>query len=128
MIVLWLLVGWLLYGDSPTVKDSLQVQPIGNLEEFDHITDAGKMVDHSVDATKMVEAKKEIVIFSIDNCKPCKDWIAIEKPKFNKAGWKVVKSDDPMTGPWPHFMIETNGRKIEYRSYLPFDKIDEVLK
>lgn len=111
-----------------TVKDSLQVQPIENLEAFDHISDAGKKVDHSVDANKMVEAKKEIVIFSIDNCKPCKDWIAIEKPKFNKAGWKVVKSDDPMTGPWPHFMIETNGKKIEYRSYLLFDKIDEVLK
>ena len=111
-----------------TVKDSLQVQPIENLEAFDHIPDAGKKSDHSVDATKKVEAKKEIVIFSIDNCKPCKDWIAIEKPKFNKAGWKVVKSDDPMTGPWPHFMIETNGKKIEYRSYLLFDKIDEVLK
>lgn len=101
-----------------TVKGSLTVQPIENLEEFDHIPDA----------TKKVEPKKEIVIFSIEGCKPCKDWVAIEQPKFQKAGWKVVKSDDPMTGPWPHFMIETSGKKIEYRSYLLFDKIDEVLK
>ncbi len=100
------------------VKDSLTTEPIENLEEF----------DHSVDATKKVEAKKEIVIFSIDGCKPCKDWVTIEQPKFQKAGWKVVKSDDPMTGPWPHFMIEASGKKIEYRSYLLFDKIDEVVK
>ena len=100
------------------VKDSLTTEPIENFEKLDHI--GGD--------TKMVEAKKEIVIFSIEGCKPCKDWVAIEQPKFQKAGWKVVKSDDPMTGPWPHFMIETNGKKIEYRSYLLFDKIDEVVK
>ena len=132
-----------------TVKQSLTVQPIENLEKFDHVPDevketavrisemrakldhipeAGKKVDHIGDANKKVEAKKEIVIFSIDGCKPCKDWVTIEQPKFQKAGWKVVKSDDPMTGPWPHFMIETNGKKIEHRSYLLFDKINEVLK
>ena len=114
-----------------TVKQSLQVQDAPVVKQSlttDHIADASKKVDHIGDANKKVEAKKEIVIFSIDNCKPCKDWIAIEKPKFNKAGWKVVKSDDPMTGPWPHFMIETNGKKIEYRSYLLFEKIDEVVK
>ena len=105
-------------GEWAVVKDSLTTEPIENLEGFDHIGDA----------TKKVEVKKEIVIFSIDGCKPCKDWVAIEQPKFQKAGWKVVKSDDPMTGPWPHFMIETSGKKIEHRSYLLFDKIDEVAK
>lgn len=113
-----------------TVKDSLQVQPISDevKETAVRISEMRAKLDHIADDSKKVEAKKEIVIFSIEGCKPCKDWVTIEQPKFQKAGWKVVKSDDPMTGPWPHFMIETNGKKIEYRSYLLFDKIDEVTK
>lgn len=102
-----------------SVKDSLTV---------DHIPDATKMVDHPGDANKMVEAKKEIVLFSTESCPDCKKWVAIEKPKFEKAGWVVVKSDDPMKGPWPHFIIETNGKQIEHRKYLLFDKIGEVVK
>ena len=150
LIFVGLFLAWIIL---PTKPEPVSIQPtdglieqVAGVEEFQtllpgkmglilhsvenakHVPDAGKKLDHSVDATKKVDAKKEIVIFSIEGCKPCKDWVAIEQPKFQKAGWKVVKSDDPMTGPWPHFMIETSGKKIEYRSYLLFDKIDEVIK
>lgn len=125
LVFVGLFLAWLIL---PTKPEPVSIQPTDGLVEQVQSVEESFTTDHSVDATKKVEAKKEIVIFSIDGCKPCKDWVAIEQPKFQKAGWKVVKSDDPMTGPWPHFMIETSGKKIEYRSYLLFDKIDEVTK
>ena len=111
-----------------TVKDSLQVQPIENLEGFDHNPDSGKKSDHSVDATKKVEAKKEIVIFTRSNCPPCDRWKQIEQPKFERAGWTVAYCDRHDFAITPHFLIEENGKKYENRGYLPFDKIDEVTK
>lgn len=125
MILTCLFLAWLIL---PTKPEPVSIQPTDGLVEQVQSVEDSFAADHIGDITKKVEAKKEIVIFSVDGCKPCKDWVAIEQPKFQKAGWKVVKSDDPMTGPWPHFMIETNGKKIEYRSYLLFDKIDEVSK
>ena len=101
-----------------TVKDFLQVQPIENLEEF----------EHSVDSTKKVEAKKEIVIFTRANCPPCDRWKRIEQPKFERAGWTVAYCSDHNFAITPHFLIEENGKKYENRGYLLFDKIDEVLK
>jgi hypothetical protein len=101
-----------------TVKDFLQVQPIENLDEF----------DHSVDATKKVEAKKEIVIFTRANCPPCDRWKQIEQPKFERAGWTVAYCDRHDFAITPHFLIEENGKKYESKGYLPFDKIDEVVK
>lgn len=125
LVFVGLFLAWLIL---PTKPDPVSTLPTDGLVEQVQSVEESFTIDHIGNATKKVEAKKEIVIFSIDGCKPCKDWVAIEQPKFQKAGWKVVKSDDPMTGPWPHFMIETSGKKIEYRSYLLFDKIDEVLK
>ena len=101
-----------------TVKDSLTVQPIENLEEFDHIGDA----------TKKVEAKKEIVIFTRSNCPPCDRWKKIEQPKFERAGWTVAYCDQHSYGLTPTFIIETGGKQVEHRGYLSFDKIDEVVK
>ena len=101
-----------------SVKDSLTVQPIENLDEF----------DHSVDATKKVEAKKEIVIFTRANCPPCDRWKKIEQPKFERDGWKVAYCDRHDFAITPHFLIEENGKKYESKGYLPFDKIDEVVK
>jgi hypothetical protein len=101
-----------------TVKDSLQVQPIENLEGFDQIGDA----------TKKVEAKKEIVIFTRANCPPCDRWKQVEQPKFERAGWTVAYCDRHDFAITPHFLIEANGRKYENKGYLLFDKIDEVTK
>ena len=111
-----------------TVKQSLTVQPIENLDEFDHVPDAGKKADHIGDATKKVEAKKEIVIFTRANCPPCDRWKQIEQPRFERAGWKVAYCDRHDFALTPDFLIEENGKKYENKGYLPFDKIDEVLK
>ena len=100
------------------VKDSLTTEPIENLEEFDHVGDA----------TKKVEAKKEIVIFTQANCPPCDRWKQVEQPKFERAGWTVAYCDRHDFAITPHFLIEANGKKYENKGYLLFDKIDEVLK
>lgn len=101
-----------------SVKHSLTVQPIENLDEF----------DHSVDATKKVEAKKEIVIFTRSNCPPCDRWKKIEQPKFERAGWTVAYCEQHSYGLTPTFLIDSNGKQVEHRGYLAFDKIDEVVK
>ena len=100
------------------VKDSLTTEHIGNPEEF----------DHSVDATKKVEPKKEIVIFTMANCPPCDRWKQIEQPKFERAGWTVAYCSDHNYGLTPTFLIESKGKQVEHRGYLSFEKIDEVLK
>lgn len=107
-----------LVGQVAVVKDSLTVEPIENLEGFDHIADA----------TKKVEAKKEIVIFTRANCPPCDRWKRIEQPKFERDGWTVAYCDRHDFAITPHFLIEENGKKYENKGYLPFDKIGEVLK
>ena len=115
-------------GEWEVVKELSITQPIENLEGFNHIPDASKKADHSVDATKMVEAKKEIVIFTRSNCPPCDRWKQIEQPKFERAGWTVAYCSDHNFAITPHFLIEANGKKYENKGYLLFDKIDEVLK
>lgn len=100
------------------VKDSLTTEPIENLDELDHIGDA----------TKKVEAKKEIVIFTRANCPPCDRWKKIEQPKFERAGWKVAYCEQHNYGLTPTFLIDANGRQVEHRGFLTFDKIDEVVK
>jgi hypothetical protein len=72
--------------------------------------------------------RREIILFSIPNCRDCDTWKRVEQPKFEADGWVVAKSDDAGIGPWPHFIVERNGRSTEYRGYLPFTKVNEVAK
>lgn len=135
MILGCLFLAWLNLFTKP---EPVQLQPMERLVEqvqsvedsfvANHIADAGKKVDHSVDATKKVEPKKEIVIFTRANCPPCDRWKQIEQPKFERAGWTVAYCSDHNFAITPHFLIEENGKKYENKGYLPFDKIDEVLK
>lgn len=74
------------------------------------------------------KARREIVIFSIEGCRDCDTWKRCEQPKFEADGWTVVKSNDPMKGPWPHFLIDAKNKQTEHRGYLPFEKISEVVK
>lgn len=104
--------------DASVVKQSLTTEPIENLDELDHIGDA----------TKMVEAKKEIVIFTRSNCPPCDRWKRIEQPKFERAGWTVAYCEQHNYGLTPTFLIDANGKQTEHRGYLAFDKINEVVK
>jgi hypothetical protein len=115
-------------GEWEVVKDPLTVPVVKQSLTTDHIADASKKVDHIGNATKKVEAKKEIVIFTRANCPPCDRWKRIEQPKFERAGWKVAYCDRHDFAITPHFLIEENGKQYENKGYLPFDKIDEVVK
>ena len=104
-----------------TVKDSLTVQDVPVVKQS--LTSG-----HIADASKMVPAKKEIVIFTRANCPPCDKWKRVEQPKFERDGWKVAYCSDHNFAITPHFLIEENGKKYENKGYLSFDKIDEVVK
>jgi len=135
MILGCLFLAWLFL---PAKPEPVHLQPMERLVEqvqsveesftTDHIADAGKKVDHPGDATKMVKAKKEIVIFTRSNCPPCDRWKRIEQPKFERAGWTVAYCDRHDFAITPHFLIEANGKAYENKGYLSFDKIDEVVK
>ena len=71
--------------------------------------------------------RREVVLFGVDN-RECNDWKRIEQPKFEADGWVVATSKDPGKGPWPHFIIERNGKQYSYKSYLLFSKIDEAMR
>ena len=134
MVLICLFLAWLFSNTTEPVS----IQPTDGLVEQvavvkesltgDHIADAGKKVDHIGNATKKVEAKKEIVIFSRSSCPPCDRWKQIEQPKFERAGWTVAYCDRHDFAITPHFLIEENGKQYENKGYLPFDKIDEVTK
>jgi hypothetical protein len=96
-----------------TVKDSLTVEPAD---------------PQPSPSDKHEKAKREIVLFGIPGCNPCDEWKRCEQPRFEADGWVVVKSNDPMKGPWPHFIIEKNGKTYDHKGYLPFGKIDEVTR
>jgi hypothetical protein len=71
--------------------------------------------------------RREVVLFGVDN-QECKDWKQIEQPKFQSDGWVVAISNDPGSGPWPHFIIDRNGKQYDYKGYLLFSRIDEATR
>lgn len=140
MILGCLFLAWLFLPAKPEPVSTLPtdglVEQVEGVEEFRTLL-PGKIglilhlvetASHIPDAGKKVEAKKEIVIFTQANCPPCDRWKRIEQPKFERAGWTVAYCDRHDFALTPHFLIEANGRKYENKGYLPFDKIDEVVK
>ena len=137
MILACLFLAWLFTSSKPepvsiqptdglvdqvaTVKNSLTVQDAPVVKQ-------SLTPDHIGDDTKMVEAKKEIVIFTRANCPPCDRWKKIEQPKFERDGWRVAYCDQHNYGLTPTFIIEAGGKQVEHRGYLAFDKISEVVK
>jgi glutaredoxin len=95
---------------------------------MDHIAENGEKAVPPQPIPVNKPTKKEIVIFTRRNCPPCDRWKRIEQPKFEKAGWTVAYCDNHNFALTPHFLIEENGKKYENKGYLPFDKIDEVIK
>ena len=113
-----------------TIKDSIAIAD-------DHETDFA-MIDHSVDANKMVDPspsdkpkqKPEIIIFTSSGCPPCEKWKRCEMQKFRDADWKVAVCEPeehnyPRT---PTFLLTENGRTVEKVGYFTFEELREVLK
>ena len=71
--------------------------------------------------------RREVVLFGVDS-QECNDWKQIEQPKFESDGWGVAISNDPGDGPWPHFIIDRNGKKHSYKGYLLFSRIYEATR
>lgn len=102
----------------------------GNSGQLSHIVDANKKVDppQASPSDRHEKARREIVVFSVPGCRECVNWVNVEQPKFERDGWTVVKSLDPMKGPWPHFLIDAANKQTEHRGYLPFEKLKEIVK
>lgn len=79
------------------------------------------------DAVSHEKLRREVVLFAVDN-QECNDWKQIEQPKFESDGWVVAISNDPGSGPWPHFIIDRNGKQYSYKGYLLFSRIDEATR
>ena len=79
------------------------------------------------EAVSHEKLRREIVLFGSDN-QECNDWKQIEQPKFESDGWVVAISNDPGSGPWPHFIVDRNGKQYSYKGYLLFSRIDEATR
>ena len=96
--------------------------------QHDHETDFAMIDPQPSPSDKHEKAKREIIIFTRPNCPPCDQWKQIEQPKFESDGWVVAISNDPGSGPWPHFIIDRNGKQYSYKGYLLFSRIDEATR
>lgn len=71
--------------------------------------------------------RREVILFCVDN-RESNEWKQNEQPLFEGDGWVVAVSNDPGEGPWPHFVIERNGKQYSYKGYLFFKQIDEATR
>ena len=82
----------------------------------------------SDDTPKAEPVRKEIIVFSKDWCEPCKRWERCEKPRFTALGWSVVKSDNPMEPPYPHFVVVDGTTTIEVSGYMSVEQLESELR
>lgn len=129
MIVFGLLIlAYLLGNQSPTVKQSLTVPGVKQSLTTEHGHETDFMTIDPQPSPSDKKPRKLIILFSVDGCIECDKWKRCEQPKFEAAGWTVGKSDQPLKGPWPHFLIETDGKTKEKRGYFSYEQLGEVLK
>jgi hypothetical protein len=76
------------------------------------------------------EATKEIVICTLPNCPPCKQWIDQEWKRFHDAGWDVVICDKPNHGytRGPTFELTSGGKRVVIVGYLSLDSAEAAIK
>ena len=137
LVLVWLFGGTPAKKVEPIPVDGL-IESVASVQQsltVDHSSDVGKMVPNSSEnpnssspSDRHEKAKREIIIFTSKNCPPCDRWKRCEQAKFEADGWTVAYCEDhnyPLT---PHFLIESSNKQTEHRGYLPFERIDEVVK
>lgn len=132
LVLVWLFGGTPAKKVEPIPVDGLieVMQRASETLEIQHVheTDFANIDPQPSPSDKHEKAKREIIIFTSKNCPPCDRWKRCEQAKFEADGWTVAYCEDhnyPLT---PTFLIEKNNRQTEHRGYLPFERIDEVVK
>lgn len=73
-------------------------------------------------------SKSTIIMYSLDGCQPCEQWVRNEYDKLIKAGW-AVEVRKTNAGPAPRFYVLVGGRvKGTHVGYMTMDDLREVLK
>jgi len=127
-----LVLVWL-FGGAPAKKVELipvdgLIESVASVQGSLELPDTSKSSNAPSPSDRHEKAKREIIIFTSQNCPPCDRWKRCEQAKFEADGWTVAYCEDhnyPLT---PHFLIESNNKQMEHRGYLPFEKIYEVIK
>lgn len=71
-------------------------------------------------------ANAVITIYKLPGCKPCDDWVRVEKPKLEAATWVIKEA--PATGSAPSFLIELNGKSHCHEGYLSMGSLKYIIE
>jgi len=76
------------------------------------------------------EATKEIVICTLPNCPPCKQWIDQEWKRFQDLGWDVVICEKPNHGytRGPTFELSSGDKRVVIVGYLSLAQAEAAIK
>ena len=76
------------------------------------------------------EETKQIVIYTLPNCPPCKQWIDQELKRFHDADWDVAICDKPNHGytRGPTFELTSGGKRVVIVGYLSLDSAEAAIK
>ncbi len=69
------------------------------------------------------EAPKEVIMFSRKPCPACDQWWAVQRPKFEQAGYKVGICYDHAFPVTPHFLIQENGKTYEIVGAMSLERL-----
>ena len=99
---------------EPTVKQSLQVQPIDPMP--------------SPSDKPHEKTKREVLIFVSKNCPPCEKWKRCEMQRFMDAGWAVGIVEVHSYGLTPTFEIESGEKKVTLKGYTTLEQAAEAVR
>jgi hypothetical protein len=76
------------------------------------------------------EVTKEIVICTLPNCPPCKQWIDQEWKRFHDSGWEVVICEKPNHGytRGPTFELSSGDKRVVIVGYLSLAQAEAAIK
>ncbi len=99
---------------EPTVKQSLQVQPID---------------PHPSPSDRPHEkTKREILVFVSIDCPPCEKWKRCEMNRFLDAGWAVGIVEVHSYGLTPTFEVESGDKKVTLKGYTTLEQAGEAVR
>jgi hypothetical protein len=62
-------------------------------------------------------------MFSRKPCPACDQWWAVQRPKFEQAGYKVGICYDHAFPVTPHFLIQENGKTYEIVGAMSLERL-----
>jgi hypothetical protein len=81
---------------KPAASDDIALQKIEQLQKAYDLMLAERRVSKLENKVSSIESlKKEIIVFTLPECPPCKDWIDRQSQRFRDAGWSVGVCNKP---------------------------------